>query len=131
MIEAPEKEILLTAAYFEAARTQLHNLAAALCRRMDVADVLAHFAPREYASGLAIETYVEAELGDGRALLWWLEMKGESEYHVESSLALTDDSGQRTLETVWANDATSLSDALRSFATASELLPMRTDVTKR
>lgn len=128
MTEAPQKEILLTAAYLEAARTHLHNLAHGLRRRVDVADVFVHFAPREYASGLAIETYVEAELSDGRALLWWLEMKDGPEFRVEASLALTDEQGQRSLETVWESGAVSLSEALRAFAAAAELLARRIDV---
>ncbi len=128
MIETSHHEILLTAAYFEAARTQLDNLAAKLRRYSDVSDVYVHFGPREYDSGLLIETYVEAELTDGRALLWWLEMRDGPDYRVEAALVLTDEEGQRTLQTIQEQEVASLPETLRAFAAAAESLALRSDV---
>lgn len=129
MIQKTDYNILLIAAYFEAARAHLERLATVLRRRPEITDVFVHFAPREYASGLMIETYVEAELTDGRALLWWLEMGVGPECRVEAALAVTDNTGQRTLETVQESVSTSLPEALRAFAAAAESLAQHSDVT--
>jgi hypothetical protein len=127
MIRTEDMNLLMAAAYLQSARAHLDNLAARLRSVPQAREVMVSFAPREYRSGLTLEAYVEAEMANGSALLWWLEMRAEEDFAIEAAIALTDEQGQRTLENLADVRASSLPEALRAFADAAERLASRAD----
>jgi hypothetical protein len=53
---------------------------------------------RAYKSGTMLEANVEAELKDGNAVCWWLDVSWkQEEWHIEPSVLVTDDESQRVL----------------------------------
>ena len=53
---------------------------------------------RAYKSGTMLEAYVEAELAEGKALCWWLDVSwNDQHWRIEPSVLVNDTQGQRVL----------------------------------
>jgi hypothetical protein len=81
-------------------REAMISLAVDLRRRRQVAEVTTGIDIRKYESGeIRVESYVDAELRDGRALCWWLEMSSAdpARWTIGASLRENNASGQDVL----------------------------------
>ena len=63
--------------------------------RPEVIRVLHSFECRKYGEGVGFEGYVDAELHNGRAVCWWLEVHwSEERWLIESRILVNSDQGQ-------------------------------------
>ena len=64
-----------------------------------VTHVLHSLECRKYATGTVLQGYVDAEIQNGKAICWWLEVHwGEGKWIIESRVSVTDDQGQDTIK---------------------------------
>ncbi len=81
---------------------------------------ISRFNLRRYQSGTNLETYVEAELEDGKVICWWLEVGWNREqWRIEPSVLVNDDHGQRVLKDFPATTLQTLDDFIGQLKEAT------------
>lgn len=67
--------------------------------RPEIIRVLHSLECRKYGTGVGLEGYVDAELKNGKAICWWLEVHwNEEKWLIESRILVNSDQGQDTIK---------------------------------
>ena len=78
---------------------RLISLAEHLRARKEVRSVRREWNIRAYRTGPMLETYVEAELNDGRSIAWWLELTWDRRFwRIGYSVRISHDQGEDVLQ---------------------------------
>ena len=113
-LAATSKALILLAAFNE----RLVEHASALRARPEVAGVTRGMDARTYETGAVLEMYVDAELRNGRALSWWVDVYPEDEgWSVSARVLRIRDSDQEVVLSFAdtdARDLDSLEEILKS-----------------
>ena len=94
----------------------LSNLAQSLRFSPGVISVHTGLDLRNYRSGTVVEAYVEAEMGNGCAVTWWLDIRERKhEWEFEASILGTDAQGQFTLRRLPTSLVLNIESAPKAF----------------
>lgn len=76
---------------------KLITLSQGLRSKTEVIRVLHSLECRRYSTGTVLQGYVDAEIQNGKAICWWLEVHwGEGKWVIESRVLVNSDQGQET-----------------------------------
>ena len=94
MLSAASTVFTVMARYNE----RLIQLAGKISKLPEVGKLTDEFEFRDYRTGPRLEAYIDAELTDGVALTWWLDLDWSSEaWIINASIILTTDQGRDPL----------------------------------
>jgi hypothetical protein len=102
-------------------REAMLQLARRLRRRAEVVEATSGIDIRAYRTpGTILESWVEAEMRDGRVVCWWLELRRERDrWLIEASVLRNDDAGQDTVRAVADRSASTLAAFVEGLRSAT------------
>jgi len=75
------------------------DFARQLRSRSEVSSVVSSLHPQQYSVESMLECYVDAELVNGKAICWWLEVTWDNTtWHIETRVLVNDEQGQYTIK---------------------------------
>ena len=112
---------------------QCNEMMATLARRVaEQADVLSAKSAidiRSYTDRVCLELFVDAELSQGTALTWWIELVWrQSKWGVEAAVRIVHRDGQDLLQQVAAHECSSEETCFESLMEAAATLTAMSDV---
>jgi len=107
----------------------LITLSQDLRTRPEVVRVLHSLEARKHPSGAALEGYVDAELNNGKAICWWMDVYWkEEQWIIECSILLQTDEGQQVIKEFPEKTASSIEEFVNRLDEATRELTSNTDI---